>query len=101
MPPNAPVLNNNSLSALRHAFEAAYGAFEAVLSDHFPGATKWDWYRAVAALRGENCRRNEDRSRDEAMAADVSISRAHDEFIRLLHVFYRARDGERGVLGSR
>lgn len=90
-----------SLGELRLAWTRAETAFEALLSARFPGATKWDWYRAVAASRGENCRRNKDTSRDEAMAADPEITAAHDEFIRSLHVFYRARDGEHGVLGGR
>ena len=90
-----------SLAKLRCDFEFADAEFERILHDRFPGADRWTWYRALAAVKGENCRRNEDTTRDVALAADKDICAAHDEYIRLLHVFYRARDGEHGVLGGR
>jgi hypothetical protein len=90
-----------SLAELRCAFEFANAEFERILRDRFPGADRWTWYRALAASKGADCRRNEDTTRDAALSADKDISAAHDEYIRLLHVFYRARDGERGVLGGR
>lgn len=89
------------LTELRTAFEAANIEFEQLLTAHFPGADRWTWYRALAAVRGENVRRNVDQSQDVALAADTELAVLHDEYIRLLHVFYRARDGERGVLGGR
>ena len=89
------------LAKLRIAFEFANAEFERMLHDRFPGADRWTWYRAFAAIKGENCRRNDDTSRDAELAADRDIAAAHDEYIRLLHVFYRARDGAGGVLGGR
>jgi hypothetical protein len=91
----------NTLTALRDAYEAADAAFELRLRVRFPGLTRWHWYRALAAIRGENCRRNDDQSNDETLAADCVLKAQHNEYIRLLHVFYRARDGEHGVLGGR
>lgn len=90
-----------NLDELRADFEQAQAAWELLIAERFPGATQWHWYRAVAAVRGENVRRNDDTSRDAAMAADDAIRQAHDDYIRKLHVFYRARDGEHGVLGGR
>jgi len=89
------------LSELRADFEQAQATWESLIVDHFPGADKWHWYRALSAVRGEDVRRNDDTSRDAALAADDAIRQAHDDYIRKLHVFYRARDGEHGVLGGR
>lgn len=91
----------SDLAGMRIAYEFAEAEFERVLGEHFPGAYRWTWYRARAAIKGEACRRNDDTSRDVEMAADRTIEAAHNEYIRLLHIFYRARDGERGVLGGR
>ena len=88
------------LAELRADFERANDAFESLLETRFPGLTRYHWYRALSAAKGENYRRNDDTSHDVAMAADTDIKAAHDEYIRLLHVFYRARDGEHGVLGA-
>lgn len=90
-----------TLAQLKTAFQEAEACFERVLTTRFPGADKWTWYRAVAATRGENIRRNEDTSNDAALSADQDIAAAHDEYISRLHVFYRARDGEHGVLGGK
>jgi hypothetical protein len=89
-----------TLQTLRTAHEAAYADLLALIDRKFPGAAIWNWYRALLAVKGENGRRNDDTSHDVAMAADTDIKAAHDEYIRLLHVFYRARDGEHGVLGA-
>lgn len=89
-----------SFASLRADFEAASDRFEALVSERFPGADKYTWYRALSAVKGENCRRNDDTSRDAAMATDTDIARAHDEFIRLLHIFYVTRDGPNGFLGA-
>lgn len=93
-------MKTNRLQTLQAAHEAAYKGVQALLGRKFPGATIWHWYRACSAIRGETGRRNDDCTHDAAMAADVEIAAAHDEYIRLLHVFYRARDGEHGVLGA-
>ena len=90
-----------NLLPLRQAYQDADDAFTRLLADRFPGADRWTWYRALAAVAGENVRRNDDTSRDAALAADLDLMAAHDEYIRLLHVFYRARDGENGFLGAR
>ena len=89
-----------TLQALRTAQEAAYADLVALIDRKFPGATIWNWYHALVAVEGTIGRRNDDTSHDVALAADTDIKAAHDEFIRLLHVFYRARDGEHGVLGA-
>lgn len=87
------------LTDLRRAHQNAYGHLEALIARKYPDATIWHWYRAVAAVRGQNLRRNDDRSNDVMMAADEEIQAAHDEYIRVLHAFYLARDGAGGVLG--
>ena len=66
-----------------------------------PDFGAYHWYRALSASRGENVRRNTDTSCDAALASSVEIRAAHDAYIVALHAFYRARDGEGGVLGGR
>lgn len=89
-----------NLTQLRAAATTARETMQALVASKFPECTEWHWYRALAAIKGDNCRRNDDTTNDAAMAADLDIRAAHDEYIRLLHVFYRARDGEHGVLGG-
>lgn len=91
----------SDLIELQRAWEKAARNFQALLAVRFPAADKWTWYRAIAASQSKDVRRNEDTSRDAAMASDADIRAAHDEYVRLLHVFYRARDGENGFLGER
>jgi hypothetical protein len=90
-----------NLAPLLAAANAARAAFESEVPKHFPGNDRWHWSRACAAMRGENCRRNDDTSNDEALAAHPEIRAAYDAYITALHVYYRARDGEHGFLGSR
>lgn len=90
-----------TLSEMRTTATAAREAMQALVACKFPGCTEWHWYRALSAIKRDDCRRNDDTSNDAALAADADIRTAHDEYIRLLHVFYRARDGEGGVLGGR
>lgn len=90
-----------NLNAMRDAAHKARTQFRDLLSTKFPGQQEFHWYRAMAAVKNENCRRNDDITHDAAMAADTEIKAAHAEYIRLLHVFYKARDGEYGVLGGR
>lgn len=90
-----------NLAQLKEASEAARATFEAKLSAAFPGADKWHWFRAVSHIRGEIGRRNDDTSRDAAMAADTEIANAWDHYIALLHKVYALRDGPHGFLGSR
>ena len=90
-----------NLSTLKSDFEGKRQLWRDLVSTKFPGRGEWAWQRAVAAVRGENVRRNDDTSQDEAMAADVEIRAAHDAYISALHVFYRARDGEGGFLGGK
>lgn len=87
------------LPTLREEYEAADRAFLALLESRFPGADRYTWYRAVSAIEDGGCRRNDDESRDVALAADADLKLAHDAYIERLHAFYRARDGEHGFLG--
>lgn len=89
------------LNYLRAEAESAKERFDLTIRDRFPGLTEWHWYRALTAVRGGIGRLNEDQSHDMALAHDCDIKAAYNKYIRLLHVFYRARDGERGVLGGR
>lgn len=92
----------STLSEKRLAFQAAYSAFTLHLHVNFPGAETWDWFRALDAVnRQSGGRRNDDTSRDAALAGDAALKSKYDEYIRLLHAFYLARDGEGGVLGAR
>lgn len=88
------------LNELLAAAHAAREVFLAMVPQRFPGATQWDWARACSAMRGENCRRNDDTSRDEALAADPHIRAAHENYITALHRYYKTRDGEHGFLGK-
>jgi hypothetical protein len=90
-----------SLTEARTAWETAKAKCEALITLQFPGADVFHWYRALSHVAGDNVRRNDDTSRDEAMAASEAIRMAHDDYIAKLHIFYRLRDGDRGVLGGR
>lgn len=85
---------------LRARADMLHELFVFKINEAFPGRDKWDWFRACSAMRGENMRRNEDQSEDAALAGSVAIREVYDDYIKALHVFYRARDGERGVLGA-
>lgn len=89
------------VEALRQTADAKRGAFLAAIDSAFPGMAEWHWYRALAHVRGRDGRRNDDTSNDLALAANETIRQAHDAYIQALHAFYRARDGEKGFLGSR
>ena len=88
-----------TLFSLRQDAESARSYFRSLLDDR--RADEWTWFRAVDAMKGHAGRRNEDTSRDDELAADPDVRAAHDEYIRRLHAFYLARDGEGGVLGGR
>jgi hypothetical protein len=90
-----------NLEALRDTYKASESAFHAVIEAEFPGRDEWDWYRACAHMDGDNVRRNDDTTDDAAMASSPAIKAAWDVYIADLHGFYRARDGEHGVLGGR
>lgn len=89
-----------SLSDLRDAADNAKAAFDTKLEQAFPGHTEWHWYRAVAHVAGENCRRNDVTSLDIPLATNADLHAAHCLWIMKLHEFYRARDGAHGFLGS-
>lgn len=89
------------IEALRSAYRKAKEDFDDTVSREFPGCNEWDWLRAVAHINGDNCRRNDDTSNDKAMAESQTIRAAWDNYMHHLHTFYRARDGEYGVLGGR
>ena len=89
------------LAELRADVERANDAFESLLETRFPGLTRYHWFRALSAAKGENYRRNDDTSHDEAMASDADLRAAHQEYTRELHVFYAARDGSGGFLGGK
>lgn len=90
-----------TLTQLRAEADTAREAMQALIARKFPGCNEWNWYRALSAVEGKNHRRNDDTTNDAALAADAEIRTAHDEYIRLLHIFYTARDGAGGVLGGR
>lgn len=90
-----------NLNELQTAYEAARRHFLATIHRLFPGMGEYHWYRALTHMRGQIGRRNDDTSHDEALAASKEIEEAHDAFIKALHAFYRARDGERGFLGGK
>jgi len=90
-----------TLTEAKTAAEAAEDHFKFLVGARFVGMNEYHWYRAVAAVRGENCRRNDDTSHDQALAADRTIGEAHDLYIKALHKFYVMRDGPKGVLGGR
>ena len=90
----------SDLTSLQAEASRLATVFEDTLSKKFPLRTKWDWYRAIDAVSGGIARRNDDTSQDAALAADADILAAHDAYIKALHDFYRARDGERGFLGK-
>lgn len=88
-----------SLQTLHQSADQAEGAFEAECSKL--GTDRWTWYRACAAIDGENIHRNDDTSRDAELAGSDVLRAARDTWMAKLHVFYLARDGEHGFLGGR
>lgn len=90
-----------SLAQLKASYEAAHSALNNTIAAAFPGMDEWHWLRAVAHIEGDNCRRNDDTSNDEALASDQDIRAAWDNYITKLHAFYSLRDGPDGFLGSR
>ncbi|KQO69519.1 hypothetical protein ASF22_02610 [Methylobacterium sp. Leaf87] len=90
-----------SLQDLRTTYQAAEAQFHAAIATAFPGYDEWHYFRACSHVAGDNCRRNDDTSRDAELAAHPIIESAWQDFIAKLHAFYRARDGEGGVLGGR
>ena len=91
----------NAIDALREHADCLRSRFLGTIERRFPSRTQWDWFRALSAAKGEDCRRNVDTSDDAALAADAALETAWRAYIAALHAFYRARDGENGVLGSR
>ncbi len=90
-----------TITELEETQATAFTHFKALIAAKVEGATEWHWYRACSAICGENTRRNVDQSHDIALATDEKIQDAFDSYLTKLHAFYRARDGEHGVLGSR
>lgn len=84
------------INDLREVATNAERIFETVLREKYPRADKFTWYRACEA---ERLGRADEF--DRKMATNVQICAAHDAYIDALHAFYRARDGEHGVLGGR
>ena len=89
------------MAKLKELRETAF-RLEDVFEDECEKANcdKWTWYRARAAIAGHIGRKNDDTSRDVELSGNEAIKSAHDNYIKALHVFYRARDGEGGVLGG-
>ena len=86
-----PLIND-----LREVASNAECIFETLLREKYPHADRFVWFRACEALRNGTADRF-----DRDMANDPQILRAHDVYIKALHTFYHARDGERGFLGTR
>lgn len=88
------------LAALKQTAEKLYLDFEALVVSKHPGFDKWDWYRALDHAKPNPIGRpNKDTSRDAALVTDIELAKAHDAYIGALHSYYKARDGEHGVLG--
>jgi hypothetical protein len=90
-----------SLYQLREEWEIALIHVDGTIARLFPGADRWTWFRALSRINGTIGRHNDDTSRDEALAASAEIKVAYDVYLKAIHAFYRARDGERGFLGGR
>ncbi len=90
-----------TLLDMRNAHEAAFAHFKSLIRQKVKGATEYTWYRARAAFNGENVRRNTDTSHDFILAFDKEIENANNDYLAKLHAFFRARDGEHGVLGGK
>lgn len=88
------------LASLRTEARRLEALWRDAISARFPGCNCYHWSRALAAEHGENVRRNDDTRHDAALATDRDIARAYDEYLAALHAFYRARDGEHGLLGK-
>jgi len=85
-----------TLKDLREVATRAERHFETVLREKYPRADRFAWFRACESKR-EGIADTFDRD----MANDLQIKQAWDVYVGALHAFYRARDGEGGVLGGR
>lgn len=74
-----------NLAALRAASDAAFARFNEVSSKYYQDGS-WGAYKAY------------DEDKD---AVPVEVIEAMNNLSNALHVYYRARDGEKGFLGSR
>ncbi len=84
------------LEKLRKAAQDAETAFETVLREHYPQADSVTWFHAHDRVTDGSANKF-----DRDMAQNPDINKAWETFISQLHAFYNARDGEKGVLGSR
>ena len=84
-----------SLDTLRQLATVAEQHFETELRNQYPRADKFTWYRAC-----EKATNGTTNHFDLDMAHNQRIRAAHDAYIRAIHAFYEARDGERGFLGK-
>jgi hypothetical protein len=84
------------INDLREVASDAERIFETSLREKYPRADRFVWFKAC-----ELERKGAADKFDRDMANDPQIKRAYDAYIDALHTFYRARDGEGGVLGGR
>ena len=92
-----------TLEALKAAKDLAHTRFTRTISNLFPGADEWTWYRAIDHMEGGDCRRNDDTSRDEAMAASMAIHAAYDDYIRAVgeyHELYDTQEYKRQMMSA-
>lgn len=90
-----------TLEDLKAAKDLAHVHFTRTIAHLFPGADEWTWYRAIDHMEGGDCRRNDDTSRDKAMATSKPVEAAYDAYINALHDYHEHRDGPEGFLGSK
>ena len=91
----------NVLSLLRDIADAEDVLFDATIAARFPGCDRWNWFRAISAIAGDRCRRNDDQTQDAVLVADEKIMTQHEASVAARQKYYLARDGEKGFLGGR
>lgn len=73
------------LARLRAAADAAEIAFENAARREYGPDGRWEFYRRDA----------------QGLPLDAKVLEACNAYVAALHIYYQARDGERGFLGGR
>jgi len=95
-PAKKPVAKPASLQELKAKSDKLQAAWLTAIKKVVPGATEWDWHHSIDPVKSNMKRPKADYAK---LKASKAIKDAHKKFIKALHAFYVARDGDGGVLG--
>ena len=84
-----------SLNDLRNIANELEEKFEKATMSYSTNLNKWDWLRAV-----EDYENGSPKGFSVQFATNKDINKAWNSYIKALHEYYYARDGEHGFLGK-